>query len=57
MIGTILILDGVISIQLQLEEENIFQIGRIVRIILGFVLISITYFMYIKSKMRRSKKW
>ena len=53
IIGIILIFDGIISIQLQLEETTLFQVGRVIRIILGFTLISISWIIYIKQLKRR----
>lgn len=53
IIGLIMIIDGIVSIQLQLEESILFQVGRTIRIILGFALISISWFIYMKQINRR----
>jgi len=38
-IGTIIIIDGILSILLAFEPRLIFQIGRLIRIILGIILL------------------
>lgn len=39
IIGGILILDGILSLLLVWDKRNLWQIGRMVRIALGFILI------------------
>ena len=38
-IGIVLILDGILSLWLVWDKRNLWQIGRMVRIALGFILI------------------
>jgi uncharacterized membrane protein len=50
IIGFILIIDGVVSIQLQAEESMLFQSGRIFRIFIGFTLIIISLIIQMKHR-------
>jgi predicted tellurium resistance membrane protein TerC len=44
-IGFIMILDGVFSIIIQPEEGFLFQCGRVIRIMLGFIIICMVMYM------------
>jgi len=42
-IGIFIVIDGIVSIFLQLDENNFFLLGRIIRSIVGIILIILAF--------------